>query len=339
MHGFQAGLQQQLLQERIAHLHVRPLLLGALAELLAGHGGPVDAVASGLGSHVDHRVPLAGGLGVKNLVAPHQPQSKGVHQRVLRIAGLELGFAAQVRHAKTVAVRSYPADHAFQDRMIAMHRGPIRGIRDRPKPQRIHDRQRPCAHGEDVPQDAADAGGRALKRLNERRVVVRLDLEGAGPAVANVDDAGVLARPLHHQLAARGQPLQMHARRFIRTMLAPHHAENAQLSKPRLAPQRGLDPFILFRRNAVLGDDLRRNGGSLCGSGHGVFLFSHLFRNPDPELAKGKDLLRRGGIPTLPTLQGFKFWQCFGSLGDLGNPHPPRGSSPKNKNFANSTRE
>ena len=36
-------------------------------------------------------------------------------------------------------------------------------------------------------------GRRTLERLDERRVVVALDLEGDRPALADVDDAGVLA--------------------------------------------------------------------------------------------------------------------------------------------------
>ena len=38
--------------------------------------------------------------------------------------------------------------------------------------QRIHDGQRPRAHGEDVAQNAADAGGRALEGLDVAGVVV-----------------------------------------------------------------------------------------------------------------------------------------------------------------------
>ena len=60
---------------------------------------------------------------------------------------------------------------------------------------------------------------------------MRFDLEGACPSIADVDDAGILPGPLHHQFAARRQPFQMHARRFIRAVLAPHHAENAQLGE------------------------------------------------------------------------------------------------------------
>ena len=56
-------------------------------------------------------------------------------------------------------------------------RAPGLGIVERTEAQRIHHRDRPRAHGEDVAQNAADAGGRALKRLDEARVIVRFDLE------------------------------------------------------------------------------------------------------------------------------------------------------------------
>ena len=48
------------------------------------------------------------------------------------------------------------------------------------------------ADREDVAQDAADAGGRALERLDGAGMVVRLDLERARQAVAHVDGAGVI---------------------------------------------------------------------------------------------------------------------------------------------------
>ena len=61
-------------------------------------------------------------------------------------------------------------------------------------------------------QDAAHSGRGALERFDERGVIVRLDLEGASPSVADVDDAGVFTRALHDAAAARRQTLQMHAR-------------------------------------------------------------------------------------------------------------------------------
>ena len=41
------------------------------------------------------------------------------------------------------------------------------GMVSEPKRRVFIDRDRPRAHGEHVAQDAADAGGRALKRLDE----------------------------------------------------------------------------------------------------------------------------------------------------------------------------
>ena len=72
----------------------------------------------------------------------------------------------------------------------------IRGAVERAEAQRVERGDRPRAHREDVAQDAADAGRRALVRLDERRMIVRLHLEGDGEAVADVHDARVLARPL-----------------------------------------------------------------------------------------------------------------------------------------------
>ena len=69
--------------------------------------------------------------------------------------------------------------------------------------QRVEHGDRPRAHREDVAQDAAHAGGRALERLDRARVVVRLDLEGHREAVAHVHHAGVLARA-HQQVRALG---------------------------------------------------------------------------------------------------------------------------------------
>ena len=147
--------------------------------------------------------------------------------------------------------------------------------RDGAEAQRIHHRDRPRAHSEDVAQDSADAGGRALERLDERRVVVRFDLERAGPAVADVDDAGVLSRALHDALAARGQPLQVDARGFVGAVLAPHHAEDAEFGQGGLASAQKLADFLVFvERESVLPDGFRGKGRGQRGR-HGGVLLSH----------------------------------------------------------------
>src|SRR5476651_147005 len=104
------------------------------------------------------------------------------------------------------------------------------------------------------------------------------NLEGASPAIADVDDAGVFARSLNNQLAACGKALQVYARRFVRAMFAPHHAENTQFRQRWLAPQRALDPFIFVRGDTVIFNDLGSNGRCWRSRHKGVSLFSHVLR-------------------------------------------------------------
>ena len=92
--------------------------LGAFVELFAGHGGAVDAVAAGLCADVDDGVAGAGGLAVEDFVFADQAEGEGVDQRIAAVAGLELGFAAEVGHAEAVAVAGDAADHAFDDGVV-----------------------------------------------------------------------------------------------------------------------------------------------------------------------------------------------------------------------------
>ena len=121
LHGFETGFEQKFFQERIAHLHVGPLGFGGLAELLAGHGGAVNAVASGFRSDVNHRIAFARSFGVEDLIAPDQTQRECIDQRIAGVAGLELGLAAQVGHAKTISIGGDSADHALEDRLILVN--------------------------------------------------------------------------------------------------------------------------------------------------------------------------------------------------------------------------
>src|SRR5664280_197966 len=143
--------------------------------------------------------------------------------------------------------------------------------RDGTKAQRIHDGDGTRAHGEDVAQNAAHAGCSPLKRLDERRMVVRLDFEGAGPAIAYVDDAGVLSRTLYHATAVRGQALQVNARRLVGAVLAPHHAEDAQFGERRLAAQRLQDAVVFFRRDSMVAKRLWSDGGFFGETGSAIY--------------------------------------------------------------------
>ena len=103
--------------------------------------------------------------------------------------------------------------------------------------QRVEDRDRPRAEGEDVAEDAADAGRGALEGLDRARVVVRLDLEGDRPAVADRHGAGVLAGPHQHPRALGRQPAQQLLRVLVGAVLGPQQAEHRQLDAVWLAAE------------------------------------------------------------------------------------------------------
>src|SRR5580704_3609256 len=88
-------------------------------------------------------------------------------------------------------------------------------------------------------------------------MIVRFDFERRNEAVADVHDAGVFPRTLHHKFATRRKPLQLHLARFVGAVLAPHHAEDAQLRDVRIAPEDLLNARVFFGRYPVLCSNFR----------------------------------------------------------------------------------
>ena len=256
-HQLEARLDQQLLGERVADLHGRPLFLAVVIEFGARHGGAMDAVAPGLRADIDHRIADAGGGRIENLVLLGDADGHRVDQDVAVVRLVEIGLAADGRHADAIAIAADAGNDAL-DQMLHLRRV------DLAKAQRVHVGDRPRAHGEDVAQDAADAGRRALVRLDEARVVVAFHLEDGGVAIADVDDAGILARALDDPGRLGRQLGQMDARRFVGAMLRPHHRKDAEFEHVRHPPHGGDDALIFLGGKAVLGDDL---GGDF---GHGA---------------------------------------------------------------------
>src|SRR5262249_33676250 len=117
------------------------------------------------------------------------------------------------------------------------------------------------AHREDIAQDSTDAGSGPLKRLDEARMVVRLDLERHSKARADIDHAGVFPRPLQNARPLGGQFLEMHPRALIRAVLAPHHAEGARRGEGGVAAQEANEGVVLLGRELMLRDDLSADGG------------------------------------------------------------------------------
>ncbi len=163
----------------------------------------VNSVASRFRADVNHRIARAAVLSRKIILRAGDAQRQRVHQRIIRVARLEHDFAAHCRHAETISVKSDAANHAIQNVPVArdfFRRGisRTRPRGDRAETQRIEHGNRPRAHGENIAQNPAHAGRRALKRFDEARMIVRFDLEYGHQAVADIHHARILSRALHH---------------------------------------------------------------------------------------------------------------------------------------------
>src|SRR5208282_5623086 len=126
-----------------------------------------------------------------NSVGPGETDTHRIDQDVAVVGRVKLAFAADRRHADAVTVAADPGDDAGHEMTGARMVGAA-------ETQRIEDRDRPRPHRKDIAQDAPDPSRRTLIRLDEGRVVMALDLEHDGIAIADVDDTGVLPRAADH---------------------------------------------------------------------------------------------------------------------------------------------
>ncbi len=224
----QAGFDQPLLLEGIAHLDAGALRVVGRAVVLAGepggreHAHATDAVTPGGRAEQNHQVARTRGDAQHESLGRQGAHAEHVHERVLGVAPVEGQLAAYGRHADRVPVARDPPDHALDQPALA-------GVVGRPEEQRVHHGQGPCAHGEDVAQDAAHPGGRSLRGLDGGGVVVALDPYRHRDAVAGVDHPGVLARTDQHARPLRRQAPQVQAGRLVRAVLAPHHRIEGEL--------------------------------------------------------------------------------------------------------------
>src|SRR5690606_37336879 len=121
-----------------------------------------------------------------------------------------------------VAVAGDTGHYALDD---AARAGAVRAVH-RTEPQRVHQRNRARAHGEDVADDAADTGRGSLVGLDEGRMVVGFDLEDRGESVADIHSSRILAGALQYARSFRRQRPEVHARTLVAAVLRPHHRED-----------------------------------------------------------------------------------------------------------------
>ena len=240
----EAALDEQLLGERVTDLHVGSPVLAVILERGARqHRRAADAVASRRGAEQHGEVTRTLRAGELQVLVAQYTDGERVDQRVVGVVRIEDGLAADVGDADAVAVQADAAHDAVDEVPLplvdrngrAVECGPAARVTEA---QCVHDRDRARAHRQDVAQDPADPGRRALDGLDGARMVVRLDLEGDGEPVTDIDDPGVLARSDEHLRAGRGQPAQVHARGLVGAVLGPHHGVHAELGHAGHASER-----------------------------------------------------------------------------------------------------
>ncbi len=236
-----AGLHQQLLHERVAHLDSRPHLLEACLRVrTAGEpAGPVDPVTAGVRPGKEQDVAFTLRLRAQQLLRLRHAHAHRVDERVAVVGLGEDDFAANRGDAEAVAIAADAPDDAIEQVLV------LRVVR-RAEAEGIEDGDRVGAHREDVADDAADTGRGALVRLDSRRVVVRFDLHHDAEAVADVDGARVFRAHLGEDVVAAGwEQLQERFAVLVAAVLAPERAEHPELDFVGLASEL-LDQEVVF---------------------------------------------------------------------------------------------
>ena len=189
----------------------------------------------------------------------HNAHRQGIDQRIALVYRVKDHFPANVGQAKGVAVAADASHCAVHDA------GGVRVV-DGAKAQRVHHGHGACAHGDDVADNAANAGCGTLIRLNHRGGVVGFNLERHGPAVAKVRDTGVFTDAHEHVLLHLLRHLvaelaQVVLGGLVGAVLAPHHRVHGQLGCGGAAAQDLHDVVELVLLQAKLGPGQLNPGG------------------------------------------------------------------------------
>ena len=175
-----------------------------------------------------------------------------------------------------------------------LHQADVAGIVEGTEPQRIEQGDRPGAHGEDVPQDAADARGSPLKRLDRRGVVVAFDLEGQPLPLAQIDHTGVFTGADQDAGPAGGEARQQRPAVAVAAVLGPHDAEHAQFGPVGGPAQAPADLVVISAAEVLL---LQSRVQGIVGLGrrrrHGGEASALQYQIQGSSSATGAD--RRGG--------------------------------------------
>ncbi len=220
------------------------------------HADPSDPVATGRRAEQHREIARARRAPEHQPVDREDPEAQHVDQGILRVGRVEGELAADRRHPDRVPVAGDPRHYSFDQ-------PPLARLDRIAEEERVHDRDRPRTHGEDVAEDATHAGGGSLVGLDRRRVVVALDADGDRDPVTGVDHPRVLAGADQHPRSLGRQAAEVDPRRLVGAVLAPHDREEGELEMVGRAIEDVLDLVTLGVGEAERAVEVLFSGGAL----------------------------------------------------------------------------
>ena len=106
---------KQLLLERIADLHGRPIFARFLGQLARSEGGAGQTVAAGFRADVEDRIADAPGRAARELFVPQHAETENIDERIAFEALVEINLAADGRDADAIAVMRDAGDDAGEE--------------------------------------------------------------------------------------------------------------------------------------------------------------------------------------------------------------------------------
>ncbi len=227
----QRGLDQSLLLERIADLDARPLrVVGLIAyeSRRCEDAHSADPVPAGRGAEQHRQVSDPRRRPQHQAVDGQEPKAQHVHERVAGVALVDGELPSDRRDSDGVAVAGDPTDHPVEQ-------PPVLRVVERAEAEWVHQRDRPGAHREYVADYPAHPGRGTLVRLHGRRVVMALDANCGGDAVADVDYTGILAGPNQNSGPLGRKAAKVDPRGLVGAVLTPHDRDHRELERVGLA--------------------------------------------------------------------------------------------------------
>ncbi len=118
---FQAGFEQQLLLERIADLHRRPVFARFFGQFARGEGRAGQTIATRLRADVENRIANAAGRAARELLVPQNAEAENIHQRIAFETFVEINLAADRRNADAIAVVRDAGNDAGEEPAVRLH--------------------------------------------------------------------------------------------------------------------------------------------------------------------------------------------------------------------------